>query len=221
MPSHLTLEERDLIAELRHRGFNQQEIARAIRRCPSTLSRELRRNCTGEVYRAAQAQRKSERRRRERPLTRKLDEPAFNLVVRQALRDDWSPEQIAGRMKERPDPAQAQRRVSPQTIYTWIENDEHREHWESRLRRRGKRRCRRKTAAPSAAARIKNRPEVIEARLRFGDFEGDTVLKAAPCSARPARAASSRSSIANRGSPSSPGFSPRTPTTCMRESSCG
>ncbi len=48
--------------------------------------------------------------------------------------------------------------ISPQTIYTWIKQDEDREHWESMLRRRGKRPYRRKNAATTGdAARIDHR----------------------------------------------------------------
>lgn len=173
MASHLTLEERDRIAQLRHQGANQQEIAQAIRRCPSTISRELRRNRSGEVYHAGGAQRRSERRRRERPLMRKMDDPEINEIVRGGLAQEWSPEQITGRMQQQ----HLERSVSPQTIYAWIKQDEDRKHWETLLRRRGKRPCRRKNAATSGeAARIRNRPEVIEQRRRLGDFEGDTVL---------------------------------------------
>jgi transposase, IS30 family len=175
MPSHLTVEERDSIAQLRHQGADQREIAKAVGRCPSTISREFRRNRTGDEYYAAQAQRESERRRRERPLVRKMDDPQINEAVRSGLADEWAPEQIAGRMKQQ-HPDDSDRRVSPQTIYTWIKNDEHREHWEASLRRRGKRPYRRKNAIPSDAAHIADRPQVIEERLRLGDFEGDTVL---------------------------------------------
>ena len=176
MPGHLTAEERDSIARLRHQGANQQEIARAIGRSGSAISRELRRNRTGGDYYAAQAQRLAERRRRERPLARKMDDPQLNQAVRAGLAHEWSPEQITGRMKQQ-HPDQPDRRVSPQTIYAWIKQDECRPHWEARLRRRGKRPCRRKTAATTGdAARIADRPEVIEQRLRLGDFEGDTVL---------------------------------------------
>jgi IS30 family transposase len=183
MPSQLTSDERDRIAQLRFQGFNQKEIARKIGRCSATISRELRRNCTRGEYHAAAAQRMAERRRAERPLVRKMDRPEINERVRRGLVNQWSPEQIAGRAKQQPpeqQPGQPSRQpapfVSPQTIYTWIENDEDRTHWERFLRRRGKRPYRRKPAIPSDAARIKNRPEVIEERLRFGDFEGDTVL---------------------------------------------
>ena len=135
MARHLTAEERDRIAQLLHQGAQQKEIARAVRRSPSTISRELGRNHSGGVYYAAQAQRKAERRRRERPLVRKMDDPRINAAVRSGLAQQWSPEQIAGRMRQE----DFSRRVSAQTIYAWIEGNEDREHWKSFLRRRGKR----------------------------------------------------------------------------------
>jgi IS30 family transposase len=176
MTGHLTPAERDRLAQLRHQGATQKEIAGALGRNKSTIWRELQRNRTDDGYYAAQAQQESERRRRERPLARKMDDPEINQRVRAGLAQNWAPEQIAGRLK-RQHPDHSERRVSPQTIYSWLKQDELRKHWESLLRRRGKRPCRRKNAAPTSdAARIKNRPEVIEQRLRLGDFEGDTVL---------------------------------------------
>lgn len=173
MAHHLTPEERDRIAQLRHQGADQKEIARIVERCPSTISRELRRNQTDGEYHAAQAQREAQRRRQERPLVRKMEEPEINEAVRFGLSHEWSPEQIAGRMRQQ----DFDHRVSSQTIYTWIKHDDDREHWESLLRRRGKRPNRRKNATTTGdAARIDKRPEVIEERLRLGDFEGDTVL---------------------------------------------
>ncbi len=173
MPSHLTMQERDRIAQLRHQQADQKEIAKALGRCPSTISRELRRNRIGDEYYAAQAQRESERRRRERPIVRKIEDPEINQLVRAGLAQEWAPEEITGRMKQQ----KCERRVSPQTIYAWIKQDEDRTHWESFLRRRGKRPYRPQNKAPTKdAARIRNRPEVIEQRLRLGDFEGDTVL---------------------------------------------
>ena len=85
MVGHLTLEERDHIATLRCQGRDQQEIAKALGRSCSTISRELRRNGTGEEYLAGQAQRKAETRRRERPLERKMDHPEINEFVRDGL----------------------------------------------------------------------------------------------------------------------------------------
>ena len=175
MASHLTLEERDRIAQLQHQGADQKEIAKAVGRCPSTISRELQRNAMGDSYYAAQAQRESERRRRERPVIRKMDDPEINQAVRAGLAQDWAPDQISGRMK-REHPDRPDRRVSPQTIYAWLKADEDPGHWEEHLRRRGKRPCRRKNSATPDAARIAHRPEAVEQRSRLGDFEGDTVL---------------------------------------------
>jgi len=176
MACHLTFQERDRIAQLHHLGAEQQEIARTLERSPATISRELRRNASGQEYFAAQAQRQAEQRRRERPIVRKMEDPQINEAVRSGLAQEWSPEQITGSMKEQ-HPDERRRCVSPATIYQWIKRSEHRTHWEARLRRRGKRPCRRKNKARTGdAARIANRPEVIEQRLRLGDFEGDTVL---------------------------------------------
>lgn len=173
MARHLTPDERDRIAQLRYQGADQKEIAKALGRCPSTISREVRRNSTHGEYHATQAQQQAEQRRRQRPLVRKMDVPEIHQLVRSQLALEWSPEQIVGRLEEQGH----DRRVSPQTIYAWIKRDKDREHWESFLRRRGKRPWRQKTTDKTPeAARIRNRPKAIERRLRLGDFEGDTVL---------------------------------------------
>ena len=156
MPGHLTVEERDRLAQLRYEKATQEEIALALGRSASTVSRELRRNSTGSDYHAGVAQRKAEERRRERPLTRKLDDPEINGAVRAGLAQEWSPQQIVGRLKEQA----GGRSVSHPMIYAWIKQSEHRPHWESFLRRRGKRPCRRKKPENSCPARIHNRPEV-------------------------------------------------------------
>ena len=175
MPRQLTREERDRIAQLLERGFDQAEIAAAIDRDPSTISRERERNSTGGEYLAAQAQARAEQRRRQ-PRPRKMDDPQFNAAVRRGLAQGWSPEQIAGRLRQehQGDPAW---RICAQTIYTWIAGDPQREHWESFLRRRGKQPSRRRKPSENPArTRIAGRPACVEERSRLGDFEGDTVL---------------------------------------------
>ncbi len=90
--------------QLRYQGANQKEIARAVARCPSTISRELRRNSTAGEYYSTQAQWKAAQRRRERPLARKMDDPAVNEAVRRGLAQEWAPQQIAGRMQQQARP---------------------------------------------------------------------------------------------------------------------
>ena len=78
MPTHLTIAERDRLAQLRTEGYSQKEIAEELNRSASTISRELRRNCIGETYYAGQAQQCAQQRRCERPLEAKLDDPELN-----------------------------------------------------------------------------------------------------------------------------------------------
>lgn len=179
MASHLTKEERDRIAQMFHQGTNRLEIAQALGRSPSTVGRELARNATGGEYLPGQAQEHAELRRRQRPLQRKMDRPEINHFVRLGLAQYWSPDQIAGRLHVE-FPNHPTRHVSPETIYTWIDQqcDDYRTHYRQFLRRRGKRprRSHENHAENVAAARIDHRPEIIEQRGRIGDFEGDTVL---------------------------------------------
>ena len=173
MARHLTMEERDRIAQLKHQGASQQEIARVLQRNPSTISRELRRNGSGNEYFAAQAQHRAVCRRRERPLMRKMDDPEIRGTVCRGLAQYWSPEQIAGRIEL--DATDEELTVSARTIYTWIDNDKDCKRWRSFLRNRGKRGERSKRP-DRIGAPIDQRPKIIEARSRLGDFEGDTVL---------------------------------------------
>lgn len=173
MAAHITLNERYRIAHLRRRQSNQRRIALLLGRSPSTISRELKRNGAGGEYNAIHAQSISVRRRRERPIARKMADPEINRAVRTGLAQDWAPAQIAGRMKWE----NHERFVSHQTIYTWIVQDRDRDHWQSLLRRRNRRPWHlRKPRAASDAGRIRGRPQAIEQRRRLGDFEGDTVL---------------------------------------------
>lgn len=86
MARHLTIEDRDRIAELKHQGSRQNAIARALQRSPSTICRELKRNSSDGKYLAGQAQQRADRRRRERPLLRKMDDPKIKAAVCKGLK---------------------------------------------------------------------------------------------------------------------------------------
>ncbi len=119
MASHLTLEEREIIAHLHRTGKMQTQIAERLCRSKSTISRELRRNRSRNGYWAVAAQRTAERRRSERPWVAKMQRPEVRHYVRQRLRQRWSPDQIAGRSRS-DFPHDRRRQISHQTIYTWI-----------------------------------------------------------------------------------------------------
>jgi IS30 family transposase len=174
--AQLSMEERELISQLWAAGHLRKEIAARLGRPPCTIGRELRRNSQPDGgYSAVAAQRKTEARRRERPLIRKMERPELNEAVRRGLSQEWSPDQIAGRL-QRTRPADARFHVSPQTIYAWIEQDADSEYWKTFLRRGGK-----PKKSPSAGriprqVQIDGRPEEANRRLRLGDFEGDTIV---------------------------------------------
>jgi IS30 family transposase len=126
---YLSFVEREEIAVGIAAGLTQAEIARRLGRPPSTVSRELHRNCPrhsdGKLrlgrYRAGLAQCKADQRAR-RPKTAKLvRHPLLRDYVQAKLEGEehWSPEQIARRLPiDFPDDEQM--RVSHETIYQSI-----------------------------------------------------------------------------------------------------
>jgi IS30 family transposase len=176
MAHHLTLEERERLAHFKSAGLTQAEIARELKRHPSTVSRELSRNGQDQEYWSVAAQRQAEDRRRRRSFPRKMDCQEVSQFVREGLANYWSPEQIAGRAS-RQFPRQPRRRICYQTIYTWIDQGESRAHWERFLRHRGKKRTQpEKRGQIAGRVDVAGRPKIVAERRRFGDWEGDTVV---------------------------------------------
>ena len=113
--------EREELAILHAQHLDKAEIARRLGRHPSTIGRELARNCQRarpDRYRGSSAQAQAEARAR-RPKTAKLAaNPALRSYVQDRLtcRQRWSPEQIARRLRvDFPDDESM--RVSHETIY--------------------------------------------------------------------------------------------------------
>ncbi|HEX2574920.1 MAG TPA: IS30 family transposase, partial [Aquihabitans sp.] len=113
----LSFQERTEISRRRKANESVREIARALDRAPSTISREVRRNADlKRGYNPSRAQGLAKRRSK-RPKVFKLEANrwlARQIAVRLAWR--WSPEQIAGRLRlDHPDDPRWW--VSPETIY--------------------------------------------------------------------------------------------------------
>jgi IS30 family transposase len=92
--------ERDQIALMRGRGESIRRIAVFLGRSPATISDELKRNClvNGDyvaIHAQARAEARKEKAGKRHPLK---NERAYAYVV-EKLREGWSPEQIAGRLK--------------------------------------------------------------------------------------------------------------------------
>ena len=117
---YLSLAEREEIAVGLAAGDGVRVIAARLGRAPSTVSREVRRNCLSRgAYRASSAQRRAED-RAARPKQARL---AVNAGLRQwvqaRLDERWPPEQISV-MAEREFPGDPEMRVSHETIYQSI-----------------------------------------------------------------------------------------------------
>lgn len=159
-------------------GKLQQEIANALGRCKSVISREIRRNRdlrTGE-YKAQLAENKYRKRLKEKPKKVIFTED-MKQMVRQKLREKLSPEQVVGWCKE-----QQIACVSVEWIYQYIWQDKKRNgklykdlrHKGKRYRKRGNEKDSRGMLAGRVS--IEERPAIVELKERFGDLEIDTVI---------------------------------------------
>lgn len=180
MYEQLTMEERETLSQMHVRKCSPAEIARKLRRHRSTIVRELARNGGPRGgYSAVTAQRLCEERRRQPRRPHKMDNRELRRTVCEHLRACWSPDQIAGRLKVL-HRGKASQHVSHQTIYAWIDRRQGcGEHWQRYLRLRGRPPKRPRKQDPQATSRsITGRPETINRRRRYGDWEGDTLVGA-------------------------------------------
>ena len=112
----LTLAEREEISRGLVAGHSLRMIAASLGRAPSTVSREIRRNGGRQRYRASQADQAAwDRAQRPKPC-KLLVNRALARIVASKLRHSWSPEQIAGWLRQRY-PGDEARQVSHETIY--------------------------------------------------------------------------------------------------------
>lgn len=173
----LTGEERYQIAALRQQGLGCTAIARALKRHPSTVAREVKRNATPHdgAYRPNTAvEMTNGRRRRSRRNARYSAADFTQLAV--LLRARWSPAQIVGRYRREGQPV-----MSHETMYLRIWADRRRggtlwRYLRGARKRRRKRYGRYDSRGRLAGKRrIGQRPAVVERRTRCGDWEIDTV----------------------------------------------
>jgi transposase, IS30 family len=111
----LSLEQRCEIARLQADGCSVRQIAAALDRSPSTISREIKRNRGKLVgYKPTYAQ---ERTRARRWKGSRLDrEPFLRRAVMDRLKCGWSPEQIAGRLARE----SGRKVISYESIYRFV-----------------------------------------------------------------------------------------------------
>ena len=178
----ITLLERHVIEICLASGKSNKKIAKILGRDRRVIDREVKRNKPeGREYRAKLAHELTQKREAGR-CKRKLekDESLCCFVV-ENLQNELSPEQIAGILKYEPPEHLNDKYVCHETIYQYIyEGAGQYEYLYPHLRRAKKRRTKQgkrkhKKAQIIERISIHNRPKVIDARERFGDFECDLV----------------------------------------------
>ena len=112
----LTGAEREQISRGLAAELSIREIARAVQRPASTISREVARNGGRAHYRAVAADARAWRQATRPKPCRLTLEPALRAIVAAKLRLDWSPEQITGWL-QRAYPEDPRMHVSHETIY--------------------------------------------------------------------------------------------------------
>ncbi len=174
----ITSEERYTLSALRRQGFNQSEIARAMRRHRSSISRELRRNSSAwdGSYRPFVASHRTRARRSRSRRNQRFTREDFRLVEL-LLHKRWSPEQISGRLR-----LEGKLSISHETIYVHIWNDKESggrlyQSLRCALKKRRKRHNSYDSRGRLAGKRhISERPAWIEKRRSIGHWEVDTVV---------------------------------------------
>jgi transposase, IS30 family len=169
---HLTIQERACIFQFKQLGMKIREIARALNRTPSTISREFKRNGfkTQYKYHPTNAQKKYEQRRKKchRPKQITQETKAY---IESKLNLRWSPEQIAKRRT-----TEIESCPSFSTIYRWIHEGLILKGDMTKLRRKGKFKRPQETRGRfNIGKTIKKRPKDVFKRKTIGHWEADTV----------------------------------------------
>lgn len=180
----ISLEERCKIAALHQAGHSLCQIAAALDRSASSISRELKRNRGKQVgYKPGYAQEQAAARRWKGS---RLERNAkLRGLVLDRLKQGWSPEQIAGWLTR----TKATPRISYESIYRFIYGQIRRTNdgsWRKYLPRAKHKRGRRRRPDRSPTSLIKgrvsidSRPPEVERRATFGHWEADLMLFSAP-----------------------------------------
>lgn len=181
----LTFYEREQIEGGLRTGLSHNTIANNICRDRRVVDREILRNSSPFVpYTAAVAQRSFEMRkaRKHKSKLEKHENLTLREYVIKMLKEDWSPDEIAGRLKQGLE-EDIPGLISHESIYQYIYNGEGRyENLYRHLRTRRPRRHPKLNRRPHSHFSIENRvsiherPDVVATKSRFGDWEDDTMI---------------------------------------------
>lgn len=189
---HLSIEERETIQIGLLEKCSIREIARSLSRSPAAISREIKRHQSPDRcwYTPRLAQIRALSNRHNRGRTDRLKTPELRAHVIQQLKAGWSPEQIAGTLSQYLPGYSISHEAIYQYIYAQIYRqgygyvkpgcEDLRKYLKRRRPRRAHVKCRhhKRVLRPDIPS-IDERPEVVNLRQRFGDWESDSVASKA------------------------------------------
>jgi len=171
---HLTREQRYTICAMYKQGCSQKMIAEAIGKHKSVISRELKRNANPKgKYTFEYAQDMADIRKERTKLPRKL-KPWLKKQIIELLEQQWSPQQITGRLKLEDKPY-----VSHETIYKiirWDRKEGGKLYVHTRHKLKYRKRPQGKHISIKNRVSIEQRPDIVNLKQRFGDWEMDTII---------------------------------------------
>lgn len=174
---HFTIQEREKLLLLIAAGKKNSEIAKALNRSTSTISREIRRNTRERrnEYSAVAAQQRYYTKRKNSVRKYILANSDAAKTVSLLLEKAWSPEQISNRLKYE----KSKISVSQRTIYRAIEKGLIDPTLRKKLRYKGKihngGHKKSKCGHLNIDFTIHDRPKSVEGRKTQGHWESDTV----------------------------------------------
>lgn len=184
---HLTAAQRGSIEILLQEQYTYKQIAVKLGRSTSTVGREIKKGLDGNgIYYAWIAQVAYEANRKRCKQIPKLDHPAnhrLRSAIVSLIEKGWDPAQVAGRLHDDPAWRYLPAVVCAETIYHWIYTSVWAiaEKLYQYLRYGKKRRTKHKGRSAQCSkipnrVSIHNRPEIVDAKARVGDWEGDSVV---------------------------------------------
>lgn len=170
--------ERSQIKILLEKGFSQRDIGKGLGRSPSSISREIKLNKKNGKYNPKAASSRARRCRKHSKYQgmKMRERPKLAEYVKEKLKSHWTPEEIAGRLKEVDTHLPY---ISGKGIYKWLYSIWGQAYCYYLPRQRFEPKKRRKKSVkehiPNRIS-IRERPIGANERSEFGHFEEDTML---------------------------------------------
>lgn len=175
---HFCKDQRNELSILLKKGYSQRDIAKALGRNPSSISREIKENSVLGQYNPDKANgRALAKRSNSKYQGMKVKNNAeVEAYIREKIKLSWSPEAVAGRLEI---DTNGRLLIHHSAIYKYLYSS----YGQSLCQYLRYKRCRRKRRKAVKSKQeiiknrvfIENRPKIINQRKRFFDFEADVL----------------------------------------------